>query len=150
MRIWTGLERPVVRAAEILAPAGGIMDLRQFIRSASFQQQNVDGRVLGEPSRDDRTRGAGPADDEVMTLAKRARELSGWLRPALQIRCSDRRSRIRIFLFAWPLPLRRAQPCQATTVVALRAFSWLGGLGPVLIIGLVKQACPDHRKNRRS
>jgi hypothetical protein len=46
MRIWTGL-RPVVRAAKILAPAGGIMDLRQFIRSASFQQQNVYGPVLG-------------------------------------------------------------------------------------------------------
>jgi hypothetical protein len=76
MRIWTGLERPIVRAAKILAPAGGILDFRQFVRSAGFQQQNVYGRVLGEPSRDDRARGAGPADDEVITLAKRARELS--------------------------------------------------------------------------
>ena len=53
MRIGTGLECPVVRAANIVSPATGIIDLRQVVGSAGFQQQNIHGRVLGEPSRDD-------------------------------------------------------------------------------------------------
>ena len=48
MRIGTGLERPVVRAAKILEPTSRIIDLWQIVRSASLKQQHIYGRVFGE------------------------------------------------------------------------------------------------------
>ena len=74
MGVGPGLESPVLRGVAVLAPARSVLDLRQEIRPAGFQQQHADGGILRNTTRDDRTGRAGSADNEVVGGFERVRQ----------------------------------------------------------------------------
>ena len=56
---------PVHVRAEQRVPDRRVVDVRRHVRPAGLEQQDLRGRVLGQPVGDDRTGRAGPDDDVV-------------------------------------------------------------------------------------